>query len=114
MEKIIKYFDLYSNNRSNNAEFTSSETGGRIHWSLQYFALVLGIYFEPVLSKYHETKIFEFSISAPVFFLSALVGIAIFPSVYKTSFDTEKPTFVALCVIFVTGLGWQSTLNNLL
>jgi hypothetical protein len=37
-----------------------------------------------------------------------LVGLAVFPAVYRRTLDPEKPLFVQLCLVFAAGLGWQS------
>ncbi len=79
---------------------------------LQYGVLVLGIVVQPFFSRYQEMKSWNVGDPWGWLLFSVIVGVIIFPAVYKRAFDQGNPVFVQLCAIFVTGLGWQSLLTT--
>lgn len=112
MNKIIEYFDLGSG--------VQPKTGrGRgpskvFHWLPQYATLVLGILVQPFFADYQQTAQWNFrGIGGRVLF-AAIVGLVVFPAVYKRAFDPDKPLFVQLCAIFALGMGWESLLRTAL
>jgi hypothetical protein len=68
----------------------------------QYLALVAGIVVQPYFAKYQETRTWPgfHDISGWIVF-SIIVGIVIFPGVYKKTFDPGTPLVVQLGAIFV-------------
>ncbi|TMI72320.1 MAG: hypothetical protein E6H09_10565 [Bacteroidetes bacterium] len=77
---------------------------------LQYFFLVLGITAQPFIDKFRETGNWEYS---PQYLIGRttfgiLIGLALFPAVYRRSWDQSHPIFIQLCTIFSAGIGWQS------
>lgn len=106
-EKIIDYFDL---SKSITKRTTRDLKNNNSNYVLpQYFALTLGVFVQPFLENYQlhgewgDTK----SLLGRAIF-GLIIGLAIFPSVYKRSWDNSKPIFVQLCAIFSAGLGWQT------
>ncbi|KPJ61558.1 MAG: hypothetical protein AMJ46_00095 [Latescibacteria bacterium DG_63] len=81
---------------------------------LQYLVLVLGIVIQPLFAKYRAQGEWGFAVEWGWIVFAAVVGVVIFPAVYKNSFDPEKPLFVQLCAIFTAGLGWESLLGTAL
>jgi hypothetical protein len=79
---------------------------------LQYLFLVLGIVAQPFLDKFKLSGQWDYTssylISRTVF--GCIVGLAVFPAVYRRSWDQSHPVFIQLCTIFSAGLGWQSLL----
>jgi len=77
----------------------------------QYLALVLGVIIQPFLQSFQKDGHWPDlgSICGRLVF-GIIVGILIFPGVYKNAWDPEKPLFVQLCAIVASGLGWQTLL----
>jgi membrane protein YdbS with pleckstrin-like domain len=111
MTRIIDYFDLRAREPT---EVKSRKTRRTGNWFPQYVALVLGVLVQPFLSTYQQTGQWNFGGAAGRLLFAVLVGIAIFPAVYKHAFDPEKPLFVQLCAIFAAGMGWESLFKTAL
>lgn len=43
---------------------------------------------------------------------SFIVGVIVFPAIYKKAFDPQQSLFPQLCAIFASGLGWQSLMQT--
>lgn len=107
MDRLIRYFDL-----------TPLERGAQprhpvlLPWWPQYLTLVLGISVQPFFEAYQRTS--RWDVNGPVgrLVFALIVGVLIFPSVYKGAFDPDKPIFTQLCAIFAAGMGWQSLLHT--
>lgn len=99
------YFDLSIPSSRITARASS---GG--NYAAQYIALVLGIVAQPFLETFRATGQWDYStgylVSRTIFGL--LIGFAIFPGVYRQSWDRTQPFFPQLGTIFSAGLGWQS------
>jgi hypothetical protein len=78
----------------------------------QYAALVTGIVAQPFFAEYQLTHNWNLHGVGGRAIFSVIVGIIVFPSVYKNAFDPDKPIFVQLCAIFAAGMGWQSLLHT--
>lgn len=111
---LIRYFDLASETRPGGARAITGSEGKPAPWLPQYVALVLGILVQPLFEHFRNTSPHQWDFtSMPVWIPFALiVGIVIFPAVYKNAFDPTKPIFVQLCAIFAGGLGWQALLQT--
>jgi hypothetical protein len=110
MNKIMHYFDLApASSRGHGADQVRPTL---LPWWPQYLTLVLGITIQPFFEAYQKTSHWEINgpIGRVVFAL--IVGVLIFPSVYKGAFDPDKPIFIQLCAIFAAGMGWQSLLHT--
>jgi hypothetical protein len=112
MNKLIKYFDLASELRPRRAEAMAE--GKTLHWFPQYIALVLGVIVQPFFAAYQQSGQWNFSGFTGRLLFALIVGIVVFPAVYKRAFDPEKPLFVQLCAIFAVGMGWESLLRTAL
>jgi hypothetical protein len=107
--KVFRYFDLTSSVGGIPASDTfRGRARGTFSWLPQYLALIAGIVVQPYLSRYMTDAVWTFKGLPGWFFASIFVGLIAFPAVYKNSLDPEKPVFVQLCVIFATGMGWQT------
>jgi hypothetical protein len=76
----------------------------------QYLVLVLGVVVQPFLEYYMKNNAWPVDLS-PLYgraVFGIFIGIAIFPGVYKNSWDPSSPMIVQLCSIFTAGLGWQT------
>ncbi len=112
MSKLLEYFDLGSTAQPKTGRGQSPKK--IFHWVPQYLTLVLGIVVQPFFAIYQQTGQWNFSgITGRVLF-AAIVGIVVFPAVYKRAFDPDKPLFVQLCAIFALGMGWESLLRTAL
>jgi len=112
MNKIIKYFDLASDLRPKGA--TGKAAGKQLHWFPQYIALVLGVLIQPFFTFYQQTGNWNFGGFSGRVLFALIVGIIVFPAIYKNAFDPDKPIFVQLCAIFAAGMGWESMLRTVL
>jgi hypothetical protein len=110
LNTIIGYFDLQSARRQPDPEaFKRSHPNAHIVW--QYLALVAGILIQPFLARYSAAKIWDFHGFSGWLLFALIVGLVIFPGVYKKAFDpASSPILVQLCAIFASGIGWQSLL----
>jgi hypothetical protein len=110
INKIIRYFDLQSEQRSVAAKGVSAETRKYAPVIPQYGAVAAGVLADPLLRNFMQSGGSNFSWSG--FFARAgfalLMAIALLPAVYKNAFDPEKPILVQLCALFTSGVGWQS------
>jgi hypothetical protein len=85
-----------------------------LHWLPQYISLILGILIQPFFSAYQHAGHWNFVGFSGRILFALIIGLAIFPAVYKSAFDPEKPLFVQLCAIFAAGMGWESLLKTAL
>ena len=109
---LIRYFDLQSEKRPAIPKAHADSGGPSFPVLPQYFALVVGIAVQPFLSKYQQTKVWDISGWEGWIVFSLIVGLVVFPLVYKRSFDPQSNLFVQLCAIFASGLGWQSLMQT--
>ncbi len=109
MNELIRYFDLASEIRSNLPKGKAAEKP--FHWFPQYISLVLGIIIQPFIRGYMTNGTWNLQGFGNWIIASLVIALMVFPGVYKNSFDPQKPLFVQLCVIFTTGMGWQSLLG---
>jgi hypothetical protein len=108
---IVQYFDLQSVAREYRLEsYDSVKDRTSLPVLPQYLALVAGIAVQPFLAVFQETRRWDLSGWQGWVPFSLIVGLIIFPGIYKRSFDPEKNLFVQLCAVFASGLGWQSLL----
>lgn len=110
MNTIVRYFDLASEKRTVGGAPMSAGQNGQTPAPIlpQYLALFLGIVVQPYLVKYISNQSWDLKGFWGWFAASALIALIAFPGIYKKSFDLDKPIFVQLCVIFTSGMGWQS------
>lgn len=106
MNRIFRYFDLLSELRSDEREAYAA--AGNLHWFPQYVALALGILLQPFFAAYQQTGQWAFGAVWGRLLFASIVGIVVFPVVYKNSFDPAKPIFVQFCIIFTAGMGWET------
>ena len=112
INKLFRYFDLQSGNKSLVA--TGNSGGSYMGVILQYIAVVGGVIAQPFLQYYVEHAAWNINLDAfigrTVFGL--LIGIILLPAVYKSSFDPGKPVLVQLAALFPMGIGWQSLVSS--
>jgi hypothetical protein len=111
LNKIIRYFDLTSEIRPTAAEMKAE--GKEIHWFPQYVFLVLGITIQPFLDAYQATQQWNFIGFWGRVLFAVIIGIIIFPLVYKNTFDPAKPLVVQLFAIVPFGIGWESIFKHI-
>lgn len=106
---IASYFDLRPT-ESDRARTRTRSTEQPVPVIPQYLALAAGIVVEPFLHEFMETHGFDLTwsrVGAQLAF-GLVMGLIVFPGVYKNAFDPTRPIFVQLCAIFASGIGWQS------
>ncbi len=104
---LTSYFKLYRNAAVKDAR--GAETQPSLLWSLvHYIVLALGIIAYPFVEAYTSGKISSFDLSIPMILFALIVAMAIYPTVFKKSFNTEEPGLVQLSITFASGLGYQS------
>ncbi len=109
--KVHSYFDL---NRDLKQIPDIAEGGAKYHWIPQWIALVLGIAMQPYFTSFRNTGVWRFDGLTGWFFFSLIVGLIIFPSIYRGAFDPSKPVIVQIGPIFAAGLGWESLFGTAL
>jgi hypothetical protein len=111
LNKIARHFDIYANVRPRGATARSEVEGAKqlSAWP-QWIALLLGIAVQPYLTEFRTKGLWNFEMSQFWGWLlfAALAAIIIFPSVYRNTFDPQKPIFLQLIPIFTAGLGWEA------
>ncbi len=111
MNKLIGYFDLTNTTGARRPAAYGAGPSTLSAW-LQYVALVLGIFIEKYWSQYRATGHVSLA-GAPLHLAFALItALILFPGAYKNTFNPGQSPFVQFCVIFTTGIGWQSVINN--
>jgi hypothetical protein len=109
--KVIGYFDLYGSLRTRGARaFSTGEPSTPSNaWILAHFlALLIGIIAKPFVDAYKIGGTNQFQFSLPLIIFSSIVAVAVFPAVFKKSFDKQNPGVVQLCITFASGLGYQT------
>jgi len=117
VDKIIGYFDLNSEARAKRAKAVGDDAvpgGPSVPAWLQYLALVLGIVIQPSFAAYQQNHQWSMPLGPGFILFSVIVGLVIFPAVYKKTFDDTDPKLVSIAPIFTAGLGWQSLLTTAL
>lgn len=105
LNKLIRYFDLASMQRTSSAESASANSPPVIR---QYLALLFGIVAQRFFATYQTTGSWSLGGFWGWLVAAIIIAICIFPSVYKNALDPTRPLFVQLCMIFASGMGWQS------
>ncbi len=109
---ILRYFNLNDPGRQVLREPARAAVAAGA-WP-QWLALICGIFIQPYLSHYRETREWNFAGSEGWLLFSILVGIAVFPSVYRAAFDSKKPWLVLIAPSFTAGLGWEAIFGTIL
>jgi hypothetical protein len=117
LEVALRYFDL---NREASAKRSSAVGAAAIHggsngsaW-LQYLALIAGIIIQPSFAVYQQSHTWMWPDGPGYLLFSAIVGVIIFPAVYRKTFDDKNPQLLSIAPIFTAGLGWQTLLATAL
>ena len=96
--KTLGYFRLYSSKPQTKANAAGVPTvGGNAAgnrsstlWSLAHFiCLVLGIVAYPFIKAFQDGTPDSFKITIPLIIFSIIAAVAIFPAVFKKSFNTD-------------------------
>ena len=107
----MAYFDLYRELRVQGSGPKGLGAGRTIRANLwlvlQYFALVVGIIAKRFLDVY-QTGNLVFQVSIPLIVFSLIVGAAVFPAVFRKTFDAKDPRLIQLFITFTSGLGYQA------
>ncbi len=106
--RLVRYFDLQAASRLTMPKGQAAVRGKLLPVLPQYAALILGIAVQPYLTMFQLSGHWQLTGWPQWLAFAAIVGIIVFPGVYKRSIDPGKPLFVQLCVIFSAGIGWQS------
>jgi hypothetical protein len=112
LNSLIRYFDLQASYRPNGPKAQAAGANPSLPVIPQYIALVLGIAVQPFLAQFQQTRKWDLSGWQGWMIFSILVGLIVFPAVYKRSFDPQSNLFVQLCATFASGLGWQSLMQT--
>lgn len=109
LRRIIDYFDLTV--KPDHVRIQTQPP--KKFMAFQYLAVTLGVIIQPFLENFIKTNQWSVTpnqLGARVIF-GFIIGIAIFPAVYKNSWDEKSPIPIQMCSIFVAGLGWQTLFN---
>ncbi|MEQ8905121.1 hypothetical protein [Ekhidna sp.] len=105
----MKYFRLI---QSTNRTLTVYEKT----WP-QWLALFLGVLTQPFFSYFRENGTINWgeAYSSPAFLIfSLIIATVLFPAVYRSSFDNQRPKFVQVIPIFTAGLGWETMIDSVI
>lgn len=105
---LVRYFDPYSTLRTTRPEAFSKKGASPPNAFFQYLALVLGIAVQPFLATYRQSGSWHVQGLLGRLVFSVIVGVVIFPQIYRNAVDPTKPAFIQLCLDFGLGLGWES------
>jgi hypothetical protein len=108
LNSVIGYLDPYSKLRTTRPEAFAKKKGAPPNPLLQYLAMVAGIAAQPFLAAYRQNGTWDLNGLGSRLVFALIVGVVIFPQLYKNAFDPTKPWFVQLCADFGLGLGWES------
>jgi hypothetical protein len=112
LDGAVRYFDLNRDARMKplSAVRGVNDRGMRVPAWVQYLALVAGIIVQPSFTAYQQSHAWTSPYGAGYLLFSAMVGLIIFPAVYRKTFDDTNPTLLSIAPIFTAGLGWQALL----
>ncbi len=109
IDNLLRYLDLQSEHRYPNLTAKNKGTKSKALPVLpQYIALVAGITLQPYLVAFQKTTHWDFHGLVSWLIFALITAVAIFPTIYKKTFDPSSSLFVQLCTIFSAGVGWQS------
>lgn len=107
LKRVSDYFDL--NNNVSRRTTRSIDLKNSNYVVPQYVALAIGITVQPFLEHYQAHNNWgDLNLFLGRTIFGLLIGLAIFPAVYKKSWDNDNPIFIQFCSIFSAGLGWQT------
>ena len=111
---LIEYFDIRKvKTATGTLELRKVGQDDKLPWLWQYLAAVLGIIVKPFLDYYLETGGWlpeGMSFWGQVLF-GLIMGMLIFPAIYRSEFDPKNPGFFQFCTLFAAGFGWQSLID---
>lgn len=86
-----------------------------LHISLQFVAIVMGIFAQPVVvqARHGGATAIDFSFAKSGWIVASLViAIVVFPGAYRPQNPSPQPRFVQFCVLFGAGIGWQAIFDT--
>lgn len=113
LEGAIRYFDLNREARAKSVSAVRDDAkhdGPSVPAWLQYIALIAGIIIQPSFAAYQQSHTWSSPYGPGYLLFSAIVGVIIFPAVYRKTFDDTNPRLLSIAAIFTAGLGWQTLL----
>jgi len=114
LKRTTDYFDLQSSRKAQMAA-AGGNPDGYAPVLPQYLTVSAGVLAEPALTALSNgTSVIaqlDFTKALPVL-MALIIGIVLLPSVYRSSFDTDKPVSVQLAALFPMGVGWQSMFSS--
>lgn len=113
VNKVFHYFDLGSEIRIRH-DVGQTGTGGNnnVYYFFHYLIFAAGITVQPFLEKFRQTGQWDLAGWQGWTCFALLVGLCLFPLVYKKAFNAENPKFIQLCSVFGMGVGWQALIST--
>jgi hypothetical protein len=114
----LTYFDIHSTKRKRLEQVERLSESGRLTlgrkprltaWP-QWLTLFAGVLIQPFFRQYQLSLHWHWEGFWGWALFALVTTVLIFPAVYRTAFDDEKPVVVLLAPIFAAGLGWESLL----
>jgi hypothetical protein len=106
INEIFDYFDLQSQHRGDQAQ-----AGAPRKWVFpQYLMFVLGIAVQPYLATYQSTGHIDLDLMhfGKRVAVGLVLGLLFFPGAYKSIKTTSPINFIDICLIFSSGVTWQT------
>lgn len=84
----------------------------------QWLSLFVGVLIQPFFTYFKENgNINDWSeVYSNYYYIifGIVIATIIFPSVYRSTFDTDRPKFLQIIPIFTAGLGWQTMVDSVI
>ncbi|WP_420573440.1 hypothetical protein [Kordia sp.] len=115
---LKSYFRLFEYIQPENQQNGEEVNEKRPTAFLQWLALFFGVIIQPFFTFFRENgklnNITEIYSNYFYIIFGIIVATIIFPSVYRSTFDTDRPKFLQIIPIFTAGLGWQTMVESII
>ncbi len=116
----MSYFSLYRKRHDTSIFKSDASTEAPPekgpHAVFQWLALLLGVLVQPFYAFYKELKslgsLEEVYTDYYFVIFAVIVSVVAFPTVYRNSFDANRPKWMQLIPVFTAGLGWQTIVDT--
>lgn len=114
----MSYFSLYRDRNEDSifkSEVSNDAATKGPHAAFQWLALLVGVLIQPFYAYYKEFRALGGfgEVYSDYYFVifAVIVSIIAFPTVYRNSFDANRPKWMQLIPVFTAGLGWQTIVD---
>lgn len=108
------YFDLFQPKQRMQSDGARQRATngitGVLRQLLIYLGLLAGVVLEPLIGMVRTItaeNVYD-ALAWPHALVSAIIALAIFPGVYRSTFDPEQPVLSQAGTILMAGIGWRT------